>query len=76
MRCYAVLGDLTSYQPLCRETIEELGKNSDPKTRNGAIRTASVMPGALSDYTNVLQIAKKPMDGKSVADYQFHTYGR
>ncbi len=75
MRCYVALNDVSSYRPLCKEKLESLGKNEDPRTRNNAIRSASVIPGVLSDYANVLLLAKKPMDSKSVASYSLHTYG-
>ena len=75
MRCYVAINDLASYQPLCIAQIEKLDKNSDAKTKNSAIRMASLMPGVLADYSGVLQIAKKLMDEKTILPAYFHTYG-
>jgi serine/threonine protein kinase/tetratricopeptide (TPR) repeat protein len=75
MACYAALGDSMSYRSACQETLADLTPNANGTTKDHAIRTAAILPGALADYSSVLAIAKKAMDDKAVTPNQFQTYG-
>ncbi len=73
--CSVATADMMTYRRLCRETIENLAKNASPAQRNDDLRTATLKPGALVDYTHALTLAKKPMDSKTVSADDFLTYG-
>ena len=75
LRCYIALHDIASYQHLCKEEIERLPKNADRIAINNAIWSVCLAPRALSSYSEVLNIARKLVDGKAVGAALFNTYG-
>ena len=75
MRCYLAIGDADSYKPLCKKLVEDYRRDQSPMIRNNVIWTAALLPGALPDYTEVLQIAAKLMDLKATGATYFNTYG-
>jgi tetratricopeptide (TPR) repeat protein len=75
LRCYLALNDAASYQPLCKKLIEDYRKDQHPTIRNDVIWNAALLPGALPDYSEVLQIAAKLMDLKTAGATYFNTYG-
>jgi serine/threonine protein kinase/WD40 repeat protein/tetratricopeptide (TPR) repeat protein len=75
LSCSLALGDREAYQPVCRDKIAKFSKDRNADTRDGAIRTATYMRGALADYTEVLQVARKLLDDKSNAARYAATYG-
>jgi serine/threonine protein kinase/WD40 repeat protein/Flp pilus assembly protein TadD len=75
LRCYVALGDVRSYQPLCKEEIERYAKDKNINARNNAIWLAALLPGALTSYSEVIDIARKLVDNKSAAATYFNTYG-
>ena len=78
--CYLAGGDLKAYRRLCEETLKRYGKDRDlvHKDRflaNNVVSQATLIPDAVRDYSELLEIGRKLVDKNEPGGNNFNTYG-
>ena len=59
MKCYLALKDYASYRRVCEAGIARYGKSQAPNAANNAIWHAALIPNAVHNYSDVIEIGRK-----------------
>ncbi len=73
--CYVALHDLKSCRQLCESAIKQHVKTQDRNLANHLVRQIAMIPSAVHNYSDVLELGKKLMDIPATGGVYFNTYG-
>ncbi len=74
-RCYMALDDRRAYERLCEAAIARHGKTTNPNLINNLVWLVALMPDAVRNYTDVLNIGRTLVNHRNPDPNNCNTYG-
>jgi hypothetical protein len=75
MKCYLVTKDYASYRRACEAGIAQLGKSPVSALANNAIWHAALIPSAVRNFTEVIEIGRKLAGSRTAGGNDWNTFG-
>jgi hypothetical protein len=72
---YMVLKDYAAYRRTCQAGVTKYGRSQEPSMSNAIIWQAALIPQAVRNYTELIEIGRKMAGAKSADANQWNTFG-
>ena len=74
-KCYLMIPDREAYERLCNAALKLHGKTQDPGQANNLIWLVALMPDAVRNYTEFVNIGRKLVNHRNPAPNNCNTFG-
>ena len=74
MKCYLALKDYASYRRVCQAGIAKHGKNPDLNMANNLVWQAALIPNAVRNFSEVIEIGRKSAGSRTAAGNEWNTF--
>ena len=75
MKCYLALKDYPSYRRVCEAGVAQHGKSQVPNMANNAIWHTALIPNAVRNYTETIEIGRKIAGSRNTTANEHNTFG-